>query len=155
MKPKRYVPDLRRLGALCEGNYMRLQRLRQLESGDASRCEFELHRETSYLGRVSMEVLQKTRYTETVLLEQVHNSGRWLNNPQLTVRIYHDARMAEVISCYRDRHIAAVNDYPNRYMHHPDEKVQVNSFMADWLDFCLRFGHAPLALADWLSPDQQ
>lgn len=154
MKPKRYVPDLRRLGALCEGNYMRLQRLRQLEPGDASRCEFELHRETCYLGRVSLEVLQRARYTETVLLEQVHNNGRWLNNPQLTVRIYHDARMAEVISCYRDRDIAAVNDYPNRYMHHSDEKVQVNSFMADWLDFCLRFGHASLAIEDWLSPDQ-
>ncbi|WP_404368217.1 DUF1249 domain-containing protein [Marinobacter sp.] len=147
MKPRRYVPDLRRLGALCEGNYMRLARLRQLEAEGRAVSEFELHRGEQYFGRVRMQVLQTARFTETLLLEQIHNAGRWLNNPRLTVRMYHDAAMVEVISCYRDRQIAAVNDYPNRYMHHPDEKVQVNGFLADWLEFCLRFGHVPLALA--------
>lgn len=149
MKPRRYVPDLRRLGALCEGNYHRLERLRKLESGSPEGAEFELHRGDTYFGRVRIQLLQSARFTETLLLEQVHNAGRWLNNPRLTVRVYHDAAMAEVISCYRDHRIAAVNDYPNRFMHHPDEKVQVNGFLADWLDFCLRFGHASLALPGW------
>lgn len=148
-KSRRYVPDLKRLGALCEGNYMRLDRLRKLEADGQPVCEFELHRGERYFGRVRMKVLQKARYTETLLLEQVHNVGRWLNNPQLTVRVYHDASMLEVISCYRDRQIAAVNDYPNRYMHHPDEKIQVNAFLADWLDFCLRFGQMPLSMSRW------
>lgn len=152
-KRKRYVPDLRRLGALCEGNYMRISQLRQLEAKGEPVSEFELYRGEEYFGRVRLKLLQQARFTETVLFEQVHNAGKWLNNPQLTVRIYHDASMAEVISCYRDRQIAAVNDYPNRYMHHPDEKVQVNSFLADWLDFCLRFGHLPLALSSWPSGD--
>ncbi|MDX1757538.1 MAG: DUF1249 domain-containing protein [Marinobacter sp.] len=148
-KPRRYVPDLRRLGALCEGNYRRLERLRQLEAGGQPVSEFELHRGDLYLGRVRMRVLQTARFTETLLLEQIHNGGKWLNNPELTVRIYHDAGMAEVISCYRDRRIAPVNDYPNRFMHHPDEKVQINSFLADWLDYCLKFGHTPFELAVW------
>lgn len=148
-KRKRYVPDLGRFGALCEGNYMRISQLRQLEARGEPVSEFELHREEKYFGRVRFKLLQQARFTETLLFEQIHNAGKWLNNPQLTVRIYHDASMAEVISCYRDRQIAAVNDYPNRYMHHPDEKVQVNSFLADWLDFCLRFGHLPLALSNW------
>jgi uncharacterized protein YqiB (DUF1249 family) len=151
---RRYVPDLRRLGALCEGNYMRLARLRKLEAGDHRATEFELHSGERYFGRVRMKVLQRARYTETLLLEQVHNAGRWLNNPLLTVRVYHDASMLEVISCYRDRQIAAVNDYPNRYMHHPDEKVQVNAFLADWLDFCLRFGQVPLSMSDWPQSDE-
>ncbi len=150
---KRYVPDLRRLGALCEGNYMRISRLRQLEAGGEPVSEFELHRGNEYFGRVRVQLLQQARFTDTIMFEQVHNAGKWLNNPQFTVRIYHDASMAEVISCYRDRQIAAVNDYPNRYMHHPDEKVQVNSFLADWLDFCLRLGHLPLALSSWPSGD--
>jgi uncharacterized protein YqiB (DUF1249 family) len=149
MKPRRYVPDLRRFGALCDGNYMRLHRLRKLEAGGQPVSEFELRRQDLYLGRVRIKVLQVAKFTDTLLLEQVHNAGRWLNNPQLTVRVYHDAAMAEVISCYRDRHIAAVNDYPNRFMHHPDEKVQVNSFLADWLDYCLRFGHLPMEHAVW------
>lgn len=149
MKPRRYVPDLRRLGALCEGNYRRLERLRQVESMGQPCSEFELHRNDTYLGRVRIQVLQSARYTETLLLEQIHNGGRWLNNPELTVRVYHDAGMAEVISWRREKRIAPVNDYPNRFMHHPDEKVQVNSFLADWLDFCLRFGHAPFELVTW------
>ncbi|MBS3804804.1 MAG: DUF1249 domain-containing protein [Oleiphilaceae bacterium] len=153
-KSRRYVPDLKRLGALCEGNYMRLGRLRKLEADGHPVCEFELHRGERYFGRVRMKVLQQARYTETLLLEQIHNVGRWLNNPQLTVRVYHDASMLEVISCYRDRQIAAVNDYPNRYMHHPDEKIQVNAFLADWLDFCLRFGQMPLSMSRWPQGDE-
>ena len=149
MKPRPYVPDLRRFGALCDGNYLRLQRLRKLEAGGQPLCEFELRRQDEYLGRVSIKVLQVSKFTETLFLQQVHNAGRWLNNPQLTVRVYHDATMAEVISCYRDRRIAPVNDYPNRFMHHPDEKVQVNSFLADWLDYCLRFGHLPMEHSVW------
>lgn len=151
---RRYVPDLKRLGALCEGNYLRLARLRQLEADGQAIAEFELHRGDRYFGRVRMKVLQTARYTETLLLEQVHNAGRWLNNPELTVRVYHDASMLEVISCYRDRQISAVNDYPNRYMHHPDEKVQVNAFLADWLDFCLRFGQVPLSMSGWPKSDE-
>ncbi|QSP96070.1 DUF1249 domain-containing protein [Marinobacter salinisoli] len=149
IRPKPYVPDLRRLGALCDGNYQRLRRLRQLELNGQSISAFELRRENLYLGRVQIKVLQTAKYTETLLLEQIHNAGRWLNNPEMTVRVYHDASQAEVISCYRDRQIAPVNDYPNRFMHHPDEKVQVNGFLADWLDFCLRFGHLPMDQAAW------
>ena len=98
MKPKRYVPDLRQLGALGDGNYQRLRKLRQLEADGQPVAEFELHREHQYLGRVRIEILQTARFTETLLLEQVHNAGRWLNNPQMTVRVYHDANMAEVVS---------------------------------------------------------
>ncbi|WP_166266293.1 DUF1249 domain-containing protein [Marinobacter caseinilyticus] len=154
MRQKSYVPDIRRFGALCEGNYLRICQLRKLESNGKPVSEFELHRGEQYFGRVRLEVLQRARFTETLLLEQVHNGGKWLNNPQLTVRVYHDASMVEVISCYRDHHIAAVNDYPNRYMHHPDEKVQVNGFLADWLDFCLHFGHIPLTFSGWPTGDQ-
>lgn len=149
IKPKRYVPDLRQLGALCEGNYQRLRKLRQLRVDGQPVCEFDLRRESQYLGRVRIQVLQTARFTETLLLEQTHNAGRWLNNPQMTVRVYHDAVMAEVISCYRDRRISPAYDYPNRFMHHPDEKAQVNGFLADWLEYCLRFGHLPLEYVAW------
>ena len=56
-RPKPYVPDLRQLGALCEGNYQRLHRLRQLEVAGCPVSEFELHREHLYLGRVRIQVL--------------------------------------------------------------------------------------------------
>ena len=31
-RPRQYVPDLRQLGALCDGNYQRLRKLRQLQA---------------------------------------------------------------------------------------------------------------------------
>ncbi|ENO12585.2 DUF1249 domain-containing protein [Marinobacter nanhaiticus D15-8W] len=148
-RKKAYVPDLRRFGALCEANYGRIRRLRLLAEGRTEVAEFELQDGEAYFGRVRIEQLQQSRFTETLLLEQVHNAGRWLNNPQLTVRVYHDAGLAEVISCYRNRRIEAINDYPNRFMHHPDEKTQVNAFLADWLSFCLRFGHVPAERIAW------
>ncbi|WP_190294846.1 MULTISPECIES: DUF1249 domain-containing protein [Marinobacter] len=148
-RKKAYVPDLRRFGALCEGNYGRIRRLRLLAESQPDVAEFELRDGDAYFGRVRIEQLQQSRFTETLLLEQIHNAGRWLNDPHLTVRVYHDAGMAEVISCYRYNRIEAINDYPNRFMHHPDEKTQVNAFLADWLDFCLRFGHVPADRIAW------
>ncbi|WP_116919676.1 DUF1249 domain-containing protein [Tamilnaduibacter salinus] len=146
---RRYVPDLQRFNALCEGNYRRLVQLRRLAASDGHHATFELRDRDAYFGRVHIERQQKSRYTETLLLEQIHNSGRWLNDPHLTVRVYHDAGLAEVVSCYRDYRIQAVNDYPNRSMHHPDEKAQVNAFLADWLAFCLRFGHVAAEEIAW------
>ena len=152
MRMRSYVPDLTRFSGLCEANYARLERLRRLNgerSDGAQGIRFALHHGDDYLGAVAMSRLQVARYTETWMLEQVHNAGRWLNNPRMTVRCYHDARMSEVISCYRHQRVRAVNDYPNRYMHHPDEKLQINGFLAEWLDFCLKFGHVAGLTSLW------
>lgn len=146
----RYVPDLCRLGALCEANYLRMEQLTRLADG-ASPVQFELRRGERYLGRVCFRRIQESRYTDTWMLEQLHNVGRWLNNPRMTVRRYHDARMVEVISCFRHHRVEPVRDYPNRFMHHRDEKVQINAFLADWLGFCLRHGHVPDSEPLWLA----
>lgn len=138
---RRYVPDITRLGALGDGNYLRLLKLIPRDLDDQT-IEFQLTSDTQYLGRVRVRLIEACKYTDTVYLEQIHNAGKWLNNPQMTVRLYHDVGMAEVISCRRHRRIQGVNDYPNRFMHHPDEKIQINAFLAEWLDYCLKYGHA-------------
>lgn len=142
---KKYVPDLRRLGALGEANYLRVCKLAGASLlGDCR--EFALCNGEIYLGTVTLKMIEHCKYTDTFLLEQVHNGGRWLNNPQFTVRSYHDARISEVISCCRYQRIEAVHAYPNKFMHHPDEKAQINAFLAEWLSFCLRFGHESTGL---------
>ena len=137
---RRYVPDISRLGALGDGNYLRLIKLLPREMEDDI-AEFQLSAGESYFGVVRIRLMESFKYTDTLYLEQKHTAGKWLNNPQMTVRLYHDVGMAEVISCCRHRRIQGVNDYPNRFMHHPDEKTQINAFLAEWLDYCLRFGH--------------
>ncbi|MCZ6710736.1 MAG: DUF1249 domain-containing protein, partial [Gammaproteobacteria bacterium] len=67
--------------------------------------------------------------------------------PALKVRLYHDARSAEVVEYQREGHFRAVYDYPNRDMRLPDEKAQVNRFLGEFLSMCLTHGvsvHEPV-----------
>jgi uncharacterized protein YqiB (DUF1249 family) len=60
-------------------------------------------------------------YTTTLHVRQEH-SLPWLPVPQLEVQVYHDARMAEVVSAEHARRFRSIYPYPNAAMHQPDEK---------------------------------
>ena len=136
---KKYVPDLIQLGALYESNYSRLLKLIRI-MGDAEKIEFNLHTEHHFVGKVMIQLLESCKYTDTFLLEQTAAAGKWVNNPKLTVRLYHDAVVAEVVSQQGRQATKGVNTYPNKRMHHPDEKSQLNAFLSEWLGFCLNHG---------------
>ena len=136
---KKYVPDLVQLGALYEGNYRRLTKLIGMMDSEP-RMEFSLHTGSLFVGKVAISQLESCKYTDTFLLEQVAAAGKWINNPKMTVRLYHDASVAEVISSFRHKPLASVHSYPNDLMLHPDEKSQLNSFLSEWLSFCLSHG---------------
>ena len=140
-KRRKYVPDLVHMGAHFEGNYHRLRRLMNLLS-DQESVIILLNIGDHYVGRVSIKLLENTPYTDTLLLEQTASAGKWVNDPSMTVRVYHDVAVAEVISSKGHRRIEATNQYPNRFMHHPDEKSQLNAFLSEWLSFVLAHGCA-------------
>ena len=140
MLKRRYVPDIARFGAICEANYVLLCKLlKQFEAGAV--VSYGLHVQDMSLGQIRLMVKESSRYTNLVMLEQIHTSGKWLNNPHLSVRLYHDARMAEVISAANHSRVEGVNGYPNKKMHLPDEKLQLNQFLAEWLNFCVSHGY--------------
>jgi uncharacterized protein YqiB (DUF1249 family) len=56
---------------------------------------------------------------------------------EFRLRVYHDARMAEVIASQGHRYLKPRYDYPNRNMYHCDEKYQVNCLLGEWLKYCL------------------
>jgi len=60
----------------------------------------------------------------------------------MTVRIYHDAQLAEVIACGRRRsHRHAIyNRMHNSYT--LLEKWRMNRFLQKWLGYCLLQGHS-------------
>ena len=60
--------------------------------------------------------------------------------PQLTVRVYHDAQLAEVVEFAPFRRAQPRYDYPNPRMHQPNEKSQWNHFLGEWLSHCLQHG---------------
>lgn len=56
----------------------------------------------------------------------------------VTVRVYHDMEMVEVV-CYQEQgRIRESNTYPNPKMHQPQEKQRINEFFSEWLDHCLK-----------------
>jgi len=60
----------------------------------------------------------------------------------LQVRLYHDARMAEVCVSQQISRLQPSYHYPNAKMHHRDEKEQCNHFLGEWLRFCLVHGYS-------------
>lgn len=135
MKP--YVPDLAALIRCCEVNYLRLwQLLRQLEQpGD--RLSWALDEHTAVEARLD----ERTPYTALVTLSQIRaDTPSWLL-PNMSVRLYHDARVAEVLTSQQIGRLAARYDYPNAKMHQRDEKYQVNHFLGEWLALSRRIGY--------------
>ena len=77
-----------------------------------------------------------------------------IHDLRMTVRLYHDVRSAEVIECEGKRAFASSYVYPNPQMRQPDEKAQLNRFLAEFLNACFRYGVAcPACTAGNLSPE--
>jgi uncharacterized protein YqiB (DUF1249 family) len=62
--------------------------------------------------------------------------------PTMTVRLYHDARSAEILDVTGQRQLRGFYDYPNVAMMQPDEKAQQNRFLAEFLGVSLATGVA-------------
>ena len=94
--------------------------------------------------RIRIDVVERCRYTTVLHVCQQGGEG-WLVAPRFDLRMYHDARMVEVIS-FQSRRVEARYEYPNNAMYAPDEKAQQNVFLAEWLEHCLEQGQAMLDL---------
>lgn len=132
MKRRRYNIDLCSHLDECDANYGRLMALTEGEEtvrvalGDA-------------VPDVTFEVVEQSRHTSVIAVRQ-----KWtdygLADTSIKVRVYHDAKSAEVIECHSQRRFDAVYDYPNRKMRQRDEKAQINRFLSEFLSLCLVHG---------------
>lgn len=144
MRPKKgYTPNLSKLMSDCEINYHRIMRLLP-ELDDLEEWRFGVDANTDQLKQVSIHIVERSKYTTTVAVAQESLLDDWVPKPTLTVRLYHDAQMAEVLTFQRNRYIRQTYTYPNEKMFQPDEKAQLNVFLGEWLEFCLRSGRAIL-----------
>lgn len=141
---ERYRVDLVELQAACELNYARLMQLlpamREPSDPHLQPRRVALSQGEHLLGVLALEVVESCPYTSTIKVRQEH-SLPWLPVPQLEVRVYHDARMAEVVGAQSARRFRGIYPYPNAAMHQPDEKTQLNLFLGEWLSHCLACGH--------------
>ncbi|ODC02520.1 hypothetical protein BFW38_02120 [Terasakiispira papahanaumokuakeensis] len=138
-RAKPYVADLNRLQAECAANYHLLCRLMPEDGEQAS---WHLHGHGRDMGDVSLKRLERSRYTDVVEVVQGPHWHDWLAPTRMKVRVYHDAQMAEVVA-YQSRYAQHGRyEYPNDAMFQPDEKVQLNGFLGEWLKHCMAYGHS-------------
>lgn len=130
VKPRSFVG----LMTLYESNHARLCQmlgnLRDLPSMLISKSPTDL---SIYLTRKD-----KTRYTTTMLMTYwLDGDGGISSDPDLLLRIYHDARLAEAVNC---------RDYPRhayvRELWTPgasafEKRWLLNVLLSKWLEYCL------------------
>lgn len=140
----RYHVDLAGLQAVCEQNYLRV--LQVAPQGPAGTSRSVMLDVNGYAAEAHLEIREQTKYTTLLSLSLILPLHKWLPLPDLTVRLYHDVRMAEVITADRHRQLDARYSYPNPNMHQPDEKHQLNKLLSEWLQHCLSAGYTKESL---------
>ena len=93
-----------------------------------------------------LHMVERSRYTSELRLtyQFVQGEGATIAEPNLRIRVYHDARLAEVMAA-RPRHYAALTA-DRRSGTGLDsgglrDRWRVNRFLFKWLTYCLRQGH--------------
>ncbi len=156
---RKYRFDIKAMMANCELNYLRLCQimpsvnLSGLDQGftqndsercraeDQMRCNIDLGEDR--LARLQLMITERCRFTTMVNLHlnieamSVVCQAACVN---LSIRLYHDVNMAEVVACNQQPSRLASYQYPNELMFQPDEKEQQNKFLAEWLSLTLKHG---------------
>ena len=153
MQKKSYKYNFSNFMGQCELNYMLLCRLLpDMEDDDEDEYEYIVNERFI----VNFKILERCRYTTCIrfsvnyffntnvnasLKEIIDDAEQpiWLTDTGIDVRLYHDAHLAEVVD---NKGIAMipVNPYPNPDMLQKDEKQSLNTFLGEWLSFCLKHG---------------
>ena len=140
-KKTKYQPNISRFLALCGRNYVNI--LRWLPQVSLKGHTWQVQGEC---GRLNVRLLEDTPYTQVInitrdiyggslSIEKVDrsSSSTLLSVPHISVRIFHDAQLAEVLTSQQISQLRPVYDYPNVEMHHEDEKYRVNAFLEELL----------------------
>jgi len=85
---------------------------------------------------------EHSRYTTTLTLTYVFDDPAGaLADPDLQVRIYHDARLAEVHACRRWHRHAVLGAIRSQLGRALGERWLRNVMLNKWLDYCVERGH--------------
>lgn len=129
------------LMALYESNYLRLLRLmpelsrldgcfRSCVAGDC-----DLH----------VEILERCRYTVTLSLTYHFETDEGLLvDPDMTVRVYLDGRLAEAMAIGRNQRHEALRQLVREHRSELDLRWQRNSILNKWLEYLSDSGHLVL-----------
>ena len=123
---------------LYESNYIRLRNL--VPELDAMPAAARSHVPGAL--DLHLQLLERCRFTTTLGLTYFfHDAEGAFPAPDIKVRIYHDAQVAEVIACGRRRGLQHAEYNRLHHNYSLTEKWRMNRFLHKWLGYCLRQGH--------------
>lgn len=121
---------------LYESNFIRLRKLLPDPQGV----------DDALISRVSghldlyLNIVERSKYTTMLYLSYCFPTDHGLQmEPNLKIRIYHDARVAEAMAGHLHHGRLILDNLPADAL---KEKWQLNRFLNRWLGYCLRQGHS-------------
>ncbi len=130
--------DFVSLMTLYESNYVRLKQLvpdvRCVQGTQLSLMDNDC--------RLSLRLEEHAAYTTTFNLTYVFatDAGECAD-PDLTVRVYHDAHLAEVLACARWHRHRVLASLSNKLKSELNDRWRRNVMLNKWLEYCLDRGH--------------
>ncbi len=128
---KKYIPDLERRLSCCSKNYQKLAQIIPTHFTGEGAMALSLGR----LGCLEIRLESLSEYTWSITLQHTPLKWpAWLSGAQMRVRLYHDAKLAEVISFLGNG--VAQDQFDSQVVNllYPDEKQQLDDFLGEWLD---------------------
>jgi uncharacterized protein YqiB (DUF1249 family) len=95
-----------------------------------------------------LSIEERSRYTTTLRLTYMFDDeGDALADPDLLIRVYRDARLAEVQACARWHRHAVLETLRSQLARDLGDRWLRNVMLNKWLDYCVERGHYFPALA--------
>jgi uncharacterized protein len=126
------------LMTLYESNHIRLRQLlgnlRRLPAAAVSSSSRDLS--------LHLRVFERCRYTTVMQLTYLfEREGHLSADPDLSLRIYHDARLAEAVSCADVPRHAFIRAHWRPAASEMQHRWALNILLNKWLEFCLDNQH--------------
>jgi uncharacterized protein YqiB (DUF1249 family) len=126
------------LMSLYESNYIRLSWLIPGLTAFPSTAVSEVAGDCP----LHLRLHERSRYTTTLTLTYLFDEGGVaVSDPDLQIRIYHDARLAEVQACARWHRHAVLESLRSELARSLGERWLRNMMLNKWLDYCVERGH--------------
>lgn len=130
---------------MYEDNYIKLRKLipnlQQIQTSAVSESEGHLN--------LHLNIVERSKFTTTLLLSYCFaDKTETRMEPNLKIRIYHDAGLAEVMSGKLHHGRLILDRLPSDAL---KEKWQLNRFLSKWLKYCLRQKHSFSQTSDQLN----
>lgn len=126
------------LMSLYESNYIRLGWLIPNLSDIEGACTSVVNADCP----LHLRIDERSRYTTTLTLTYLfEDEGGQLADPDLQVRVYHDARLAEVQACARWHRHMLLEAIRSDLAKALGDRWLRNVMLNKWLDYCTERGH--------------